>query len=84
MCLSDLARVIHHDVDNYDALVDIDGRTTTVSTVALGLDAPSMSTGDWIVVHTGLAVERLTPEEAERILDARDGLRRTEPRKEPT
>lgn len=83
MCLSDVARVIRHDPDSYEAVVDIDGRTTHVSTVALGLDSPRMSAGDWIVVHTGLAVERLSPDEAELILRARKDLHGPEPRKEP-
>jgi hydrogenase assembly chaperone HypC/HupF len=74
MCLSDLARVVDHDPATYDALVDIDGRRTNVSTIVLGLDAPALAAGDWLVVHTGLAVEHLSEVDAREILRAREGL----------
>jgi hydrogenase assembly chaperone HypC/HupF len=74
MCLSDVARVIHHDPETYGALVDIDGRSAQVSTITLGLDAPALSPGDWLVIHTGLAVERLSEAEADEILRSREEL----------
>ncbi|MDX2381773.1 MAG: HypC/HybG/HupF family hydrogenase formation chaperone [Acidimicrobiia bacterium] len=74
MCLSDVARIVDHDPATYDALVEIDGRSANVSTIALGLDCPGLAAGDWIVVHTGLAVERLTAEEAGEILRFRTVL----------
>ena len=74
MCLSDVARIVHHDPATYDALVVIDGRSANVSTIALGLEGPGLTPGDWIVVHTGFAVERLTAEEAGEILRFRTNL----------
>jgi hydrogenase assembly chaperone HypC/HupF len=76
MCLSDLARVVDHDPSTYNALVDIDGRQRNVSTITLGLDGPRLSPGDWLVVHTGMAVERLSTCDAAAILRARAELAR--------
>jgi len=71
MCLSDVGRVVHVDVDRHAVRVEVDTRTVDVSTVALGLDAPPLAVGDWLVVHTGLAVGRLDDAEARQILAAR-------------
>ena len=49
-------------------------RVIQVSTVTLGLDGPSPAIGDWLVVHTGFAVERLTEAAADEIQQARRGL----------
>ncbi len=51
--------------------VDIGDRIVAVSTVTLGLDAPPPDVGDWLVVHTGFAVERLDEAAATNILHAR-------------
>jgi len=56
------------------ASVEIGTRAVEVSTVALGLDGPPVEAGAWLVVHTGLAVERLNEEDARRILGARAEL----------
>ena len=74
MCLSELGRVLGHDAATRMASIDVDGRVLDVSTVALGLDDPHVAVGDWLLVHTGLAVERLTHAEAAQIVDARRGL----------
>ncbi len=74
MCLSDLGRVIEHDVTTSSALVDIDGRPTRVSTITLGLDVPEISPDTWLVVHTGFAVSTLADAEAHAILAARADL----------
>ena len=79
MCLSELGRVIDHDASTRMASLDVDGRVLAVSTVALGIDAPHISAGDWLVVHTGLAVERPTPAEAAQIVDARRRVSNREP-----
>jgi len=77
MCLSDLGRVVSFDAGRYEARVDVDGRLVDVSTVALGLDEPPPRIGDWLVVHTGLAVERLTDAQARQVFGARAGLTTT-------
>jgi hydrogenase maturation factor len=79
MCLSELGRVIDHDAATRMASIDVDGRVVAVSTVALGIDDPHISTGDWLLVHTGLAVERLTHAEAAQIVDARRSSSSREP-----
>ena len=71
MCLSDVARIVDHDPATYDALVEIDGRSANVSTIALGLDCPGLAAGDWIVVFNGpetltgeftnVKIERVSP-----------------------
>ena len=71
MCLSDIGQVTEVGPTRYSAVVDVDGRTVAVSTVALGIDEPDVEVDDWLVVHTGLAVERLAEADARRILDAR-------------
>lgn len=74
--------MLDHDADRYDALVDIDGRHRRVSTLTLGLDATPPRPGDWLLVHTGFATERLTPAEAAEILDARTAPVPHDPRTE--
>lgn len=71
MCLSDVGRVTSVGPARFSATVHIGGRDVAVSTVALGLDEPAVEVDDWLVVHTGLAVERLDESDARQILDAR-------------
>lgn len=71
MCLSDVGRVVEVDAERHSVAVDIGGRVMAVSTVTLGLDAPPPTPGDWLVVHTGFAVERLDETTAAEILRAR-------------
>ncbi len=72
MCLSDLGRVVHHDRRSSMATVEIDGREVEVSTIALGLDPPALASGDWLIIHTGLAIEQISDDEARAIRRARD------------
>lgn len=74
MCLSDVGRVVAVDAERHSARLDVGDRTFDVSTVALGLDAPPVAVGDWLVVHTGLAVERLDPDAARRVVASRTRL----------
>lgn len=74
MCLSDLGRVVDVDEARHSVSVDVGDRVIQVSTVTLGLDGPSPAIGDWLVVHTGFAVERLTEAAADDIQQARRGL----------
>jgi hydrogenase expression/formation protein HypC len=71
MCLSDLGRVVEVDAERHSVSVDVGDRIVPVSTVTLGLDAPPPAVGDWLVVHTGFAVERLDEAAATDILQAR-------------
>jgi hydrogenase expression/formation protein HypC len=74
MCLSDLGRVVNIDEARHSASVDIGDHVIQVSTVTLGLDSPPPAVGDWLVIHTGFAVERLTEAAAADIRQARRGL----------
>ena len=69
MCLGDLAQVIDLP-DDRTARVRVGERVVTVT--LLTLDGP-VAPGDWLQVHSGFALARLTDEErreAERIRNA--------------
>lgn len=83
MCLSELGRVVAVDPERRSATVDADGRVVRVSTVTLGLDEPPPALGDWLVVHTGFAVERLDEAAARDILRTRRALSRSAPDGDP-
>ena len=59
MCLGELAEVI--DVGAQNALVSGGGRTRTVSLLTL---TDPLTPGDWVVIHSGFALARLTAEQA--------------------
>jgi hydrogenase expression/formation protein HypC len=59
MCLGELAEVI--DVSTLNALVSGGGRARTVSLLTL---TDPVIPGDWVVIHSGFALARLTAEEA--------------------
>lgn len=57
MCLSEAGRVIAcHDGE---ARIDLDGRERIVSLAPIVLAGDTVRIGDWVLVHTGLAVEVL-------------------------
>lgn len=68
MCLAELGVVTRVD-GNGTALVDRDGRTASVSLLTLD---EAIQVGDWLVVHAGFAVARVTPEDAAAALVIRD------------
>ena len=74
MCLSDLGRVVEVDAGRHSVSVVIGDRVMSVSTVTLGLDVPPPSVGDWLVVHTGFAIEQVSEAAATEILRARHEL----------
>ena len=59
MCLGELAEVI--DVGTENAMVSGGGRTRTVSLLTL---TDPVTPGDWVVIHSGFALARLTAAEA--------------------
>lgn len=59
MCLGELAEVI--DVGTAKAIVSGGGRTRTVSLLTL---TDPVTPGDWVVIHSGFALARLTADEA--------------------
>ena len=69
MCLALPAKIIELVSDD-DAVVDLGGVRQRIS-VAL-IEAPRV--GDWVVIHVGYALTKLSPEEAEHTLIAVSGL----------
>ncbi len=59
MCLGELAEVIEMGAAN--ALVSGSGRTRTVSLLTL---TDPVTPGDWVIIHSGFALARLTADEA--------------------
>lgn len=64
MCLSCVARVVEVDTDAASAVVDADGRRVPVSLVVLDVEGRLPAVGDWVLVHTGFAVDVLAEEVA--------------------
>ncbi len=64
MCVSRLHRVVAEDGSCVD-VEDIDGTVHRVSLLAL--DGPPPVVGDWLVVHSGYAIDRVESAEAEAV-----------------
>lgn len=62
MCLGVPARVV--EVNEATAVVDVGGARREISVMLLD----GVAAGDWVILHAGFAIERLSPEEAERTL----------------
>ena len=62
MCFEMPARIL--SCAGADARADVDGRIRPVSLVVLEGEGVTVTPGDWVLVHTGLAVRRLRPDEA--------------------
>jgi hydrogenase assembly chaperone HypC/HupF len=71
MCLADLGPVIAVSADGGWAQVDLAGTARRVSLAPLVLDGTPVAVGDWVVVHTGLAVDLMDDEAATRVVAAR-------------
>jgi hydrogenase expression/formation protein HypC len=69
MCLAAPARVI--SVSDKTAVVDYQGVRTTTRLDTL---AEPVAVGDYVLVHTGFAIQRLTAEDAEETLRLFDEL----------
>jgi hydrogenase expression/formation protein HypC len=68
MCLGIPGRIVDFDTDHPDlALVDVSGVARPIN---LGLLSPqTLEIGDWVVIHMGFALERMTEEEASEAVD---------------
>lgn len=64
MCLSCVGRVVEVDAEGAAAVVDADGGRREVSLVVLDVEGRTPSVGDWVLVHSGFAVEVLDAEVA--------------------
>ncbi len=74
MCLSRLVRIEAVDADGTRAIGVSEGRTVSVSLAVLTFEGQVLIPGDWVLEATGLAVRRLTDEEAAAIAQARTDL----------
>ncbi len=64
MCMSRLHRV----VGEHDGAVDVEDLDGTVHRVSLlALDGAPPVLGDWLVVHSGYAIDRVDADEAEAV-----------------
>jgi hydrogenase assembly chaperone HypC/HupF len=63
MCLSEVGRVMEVHAGGA-AIVDVDGRERRVSLIALTFDGAAPKRGDWLLLHTGFAIEVLGEAEA--------------------
>lgn len=67
MCVSRLERVVGRDGPGAVKTVDADGATHRVSLLAL--EGPEPADGEWLVVHSGYAIDRVDEVEARADLD---------------
>ncbi|MGA2519630.1 MAG: HypC/HybG/HupF family hydrogenase formation chaperone [Acidimicrobiales bacterium] len=65
MCVSRLHLVVDPPAGAEVTVQDIDGSRHRVSLLAYEGDPPAV--GDWLVVHSGYALEQVDTEEAERV-----------------
>jgi hydrogenase expression/formation protein HypC len=79
MCLSAAARIVSIDADDREAVVDVDGMTRTVSLAVLTLEGRTPALGDWVMVHTGFALEVLDERSVTDLLALRAEMREGEP-----
>lgn len=68
MCLSCAGRIVEIDSDMHEAFADIDGHLCTVSLAILTLEGRSVAIGEWVLVHTGFAMEVLDPAVASELV----------------
>jgi hydrogenase expression/formation protein HypC len=69
MCLAAPARVV--SINGNEAAVDYSGVRTTVRLDTL---SESVAVGDYVLIHTGFAIQRLSKEDAEETLRLFDEL----------
>jgi len=76
MCLGIPGRIVEIcDAAQLRAKVDVNGVVREVSVDLLGLDGPDGArVGDWVVVHVGFALARITEDQARETLDAMQEL----------
>lgn len=70
MCLGELGEVVRVEAPG-QVEVRVGARATTVSLVALPDPTEPVEPGDWLLVHAGFALARLTSEDAAEAQDIR-------------
>ncbi len=71
MCLSLPVRIVR--VDGAEAIADASGRSVRISLSLLKLENVDIAEGDWVLTHTGIAVERIEESDARKLLDELQG-----------
>lgn len=66
MCVSRLHRVMAVPVGGRVEVADIDGGVHRVSLLAL--DGPVPGPGEWLIVHSGYAIDRVEAADAEAVV----------------
>jgi hydrogenase maturation factor len=66
MCTSRLHRAVTDPADGWMTVENSEGRLHRVSLLAF--DGPQPQAGDWLVVHSGYALQRVDAEEAAAIV----------------
>ncbi len=69
MCLETPAQVVAVDPDGLRATVTSEQRTGRALLMTLDSGGEAVKPGDWLLVHSGLAIERLGDDEAHEMLD---------------
>lgn len=64
MCLTIVGRVTSVDEGRGEAVVAVRGAAVTVSTAPLVLAGEPPAVGDWVLIHTGMAVSTIDEHEA--------------------
>jgi hydrogenase assembly chaperone HypC/HupF len=64
MCMADVARVVVVSDDGITANVVVRGREQRVSLVMVDEATPPIAGGDWLLVHSGLALGRIDAADA--------------------
>jgi hydrogenase expression/formation protein HypC len=75
MCVAEPAQVLRVDADI--AEVDVRGITRLVPLILLESTGVPVAPGDWLLVHTGLAVARISAAEAAEHLEFLKGWSRS-------
>jgi hydrogenase assembly chaperone HypC/HupF len=74
MCLADLGRVVALEDGGGFARVELAGRVRRVCLAPLALGGREVQVGEWVLVHTGLAVEVLDEAAALDVVAAREEM----------
>jgi len=80
MCLSSAGRVVSVSADVANAVVDVGGSHRSVSLAVLVLEDRAPEPGEWVLIHTGLAVEIIDAAAAAVLTDMLDDMREGVPR----
>jgi hydrogenase expression/formation protein HypC len=70
--MSRLHRVIDVGKEGHVSVIDLEGREHVVSLLALDGDVPTV--GEWLVVHSGYAIDRVDASEAQLVADEITGV----------